>query len=363
MTTPCDLSFCIPTYNFGQFIGQTLDSIIAQADAGVEIVIVDGGSNDNTAEVVAERSRIFPRIRFIQRAERSGVDRDILESVAQARGEFCWLFSSDDVLLPGAVARVRQQLHSGCNVLLVDHTLCDRQLKPREKRGVFAPDADATFHWSRPAERARYLSMACGTTAFFSFISAVVVRRADWVGIPPQSQFLGSCWIIAAQLFALSQRGLIVRYLADELVAVRGENDSFLSQGWVRRLGLSIDGFRSVAEYYFGVGSPEARHVSRVLKREIPLNVLISCRLRLQDPAEQRRLAALVQRHYADRTIRDRLYRVAGQAPLLILKSVRWLVRRAKAASNVARSLVTGICAASVRALSRRLSRPVQARR
>ena len=94
-----DLSFCIPTYNFAAFIGETLDSIIQQADDRVQIVIVDGGSTDNTAQIVAEKARSFPNIKFIQRTQRCGVDLDILESVAQADGEFCWLFSSDDLAL------------------------------------------------------------------------------------------------------------------------------------------------------------------------------------------------------------------------------------------------------------------------
>lgn len=38
------LSICIPTYNFGEFIGETLDSIVCQATDETEIVIVDGAS-------------------------------------------------------------------------------------------------------------------------------------------------------------------------------------------------------------------------------------------------------------------------------------------------------------------------------
>ena len=47
-----ELSICIPAKNFGQFIGETLDSIIQQANKNVEIVVLDGGSTDNTQEIV-----------------------------------------------------------------------------------------------------------------------------------------------------------------------------------------------------------------------------------------------------------------------------------------------------------------------
>ena len=83
------LSFCIPTYNFGAFIGQTLQSIIDQADDRVEIVVIDGGSTDHTEAVVNEKRTLFPHIRYLNVGKGRGVDRDIVESVAQARGEYC----------------------------------------------------------------------------------------------------------------------------------------------------------------------------------------------------------------------------------------------------------------------------------
>ena len=47
------LSICIPTYNFGEFIGQALESLQRQYRPGVEVVILDGGSTDSTADVVS----------------------------------------------------------------------------------------------------------------------------------------------------------------------------------------------------------------------------------------------------------------------------------------------------------------------
>jgi len=50
------LSICIPTYNFGRFIGETLDSILPQATEDVEVTVVDGASTDNTADIVENAS-------------------------------------------------------------------------------------------------------------------------------------------------------------------------------------------------------------------------------------------------------------------------------------------------------------------
>ena len=54
------LSVCIPTYNFGEFIGETLESIVGQATDEVDIIIVDGASTDNTEQVVHQIQKTIP---------------------------------------------------------------------------------------------------------------------------------------------------------------------------------------------------------------------------------------------------------------------------------------------------------------
>ncbi|MCY2964673.1 MAG: glycosyltransferase family 2 protein [Planctomycetota bacterium] len=339
MASRYDISFCIPTYNFGAYIGETLDSLIAQADDRIQIVIVDGGSTDNTAQVVAEKSRQFPHIKFIQRQERSGVDRDILESVAQAEGEYCWLFSSDDCIAPGAVEFLRGQLGHDWNVFLTDYAVCDLHLNRLNGRAMIPVNDTTSFDWNVPAERSRYFELAQSPTAFFSFISAVVVKRDDWMRASPQVEFVGSCWIIAAQLFGMARERLVVRYHPGELVLNRGENDSFLARGLVNRFSLSIDGFRKVAEHYFGINSPESRHVSRAVKNEVPPPALIHCRLRIEDPADRKRLDALVCRQYSDGSFSDFVRRRFILAPDWLLLSVRSALRLFKSLRRPVSSL------------------------
>ncbi|HEY3970296.1 MAG TPA: glycosyltransferase family A protein, partial [Solirubrobacteraceae bacterium] len=121
---------CIPTYNFGAFIGETLQSIAAQLQDGVEIVVLDGGSTDDTAEVVGAFAQRHPQIRYHRQPERGGIDRDMARTVALARGEYCWLFGADDTMRPGALERVLTRLDGGAELLLCGVTYCSFEMEP-----------------------------------------------------------------------------------------------------------------------------------------------------------------------------------------------------------------------------------------
>ena len=67
------LSICIPTLNRGSLIGRTLESIISQATEQIEVLVVDGGSNDQTKEIVNKFREVFPALRYICAKEAQSV--------------------------------------------------------------------------------------------------------------------------------------------------------------------------------------------------------------------------------------------------------------------------------------------------
>ncbi|MEJ7663701.1 MAG: glycosyltransferase family A protein [Hymenobacter sp.] len=94
-------SVVIPTYNRAGFIGATLHSVFKQDFTGFEILIVDDGSRDNTAEVV--RSFNDSRLRYLpkENAERGAARNYGLD---RAGGEYVLFLDSDDLLHPQHLA-------------------------------------------------------------------------------------------------------------------------------------------------------------------------------------------------------------------------------------------------------------------
>jgi len=98
---PVRVSAVVPAYNRADYLAEALDSALAQAFDGLEVVVVDDGSTDATPEVLR---RYGERIR-VHRQENAGQSAAVNRGVDLARGEFVAFLDSDDAWLPGKLAR------------------------------------------------------------------------------------------------------------------------------------------------------------------------------------------------------------------------------------------------------------------
>ena len=95
-------SICIPCYNHGAYIGQTIESVLNQDFDDFEIVVADNASPDNSREVV--RSFGDPRIRLLENRYNIGFAPNLQQVTRHARGRFFNLLSSDDLMNPGTLS-------------------------------------------------------------------------------------------------------------------------------------------------------------------------------------------------------------------------------------------------------------------
>lgn len=335
------LSICIPTYNFGKFLGQTLDSIIPNLTEGVEVVILDGGSTDDTHHVVAQRQRDFPQIRYHRQEFRGGIDRDIAKVISLARGEYCWLFSADDIMMSGAVDKMLTHIQSPCDIYLCEHTLCDYDMHPMKRHPIFNHiHAPEIFDLGNALQRQRYFREARTSEAFFSFLSGPIFRRAIWEkakGIP--ESFYETCWALAGRLLSLVPDGLIIHYLGESLIYKRSGNDSFLEHGVVNRLRITVEGFAHISETIFGKDSYENYQIRRVLRNERTLRHLLGIKLIVAASNQKDKMAALdqiVSKHYSNVGIANMCkYEIFRMMPVPFLK-LGLLLRKIFIKSNVA---------------------------
>ena len=94
------VSFLIGTYNAGEHIAQTLDTVLAQTYSPMEIIVVDDGSTDNTLDVLRSYG---DRIQIVAQPN-GGVSASRNTGIRAARGEFIALMDHDDLCFPERIA-------------------------------------------------------------------------------------------------------------------------------------------------------------------------------------------------------------------------------------------------------------------
>lgn len=306
------LSICIPTYNFGKFIGQTLDSILPQLSTEVEVIILDGGSTDETFDEVTVRQNDYAQLTYCQQGFRGGIDRDIEKAVSLAQGKYCWLFSADDVMLPGSVNKVLDAIKSNYDIYLCEHVLCTLDMQPMRVHPPFNKMRHSRlFNLGDALQKKEYFCLACTSEAFFSFLSGPIFKKEIWdaaINIP--ESFRNSCWIVAAHLLSMIPRGITLYYLNEVLIHKRGDNDSFMDNGMVNRYAIAINGFRQLSETIFGYDSLEAFHIRRSVCNDLSLKHLLNLKIDCIDRKlreDQLALNRLVMVHYSDPTLINQL--------------------------------------------------------
>ncbi len=281
------LSICIPTYNFAEFIGETLQSILGQSPAGVEVLVLDSGSTDATPEIVRSFQQNFPALQYYRREKRGGIDKDLAETVSLARGEYCWLMSSDDTLIPGAIARVLDEIGLGHDIYLCNRVECDRNLLPVKERPWFPRRVgDSQFDLSARSDLLAYFDAAQSIGALFSYISSIVVRRSRWDEAGYDEVLGGTNYAHVFRLFSIARSGGRLKYISKPLVLCRGDNDSFRDKGQLNRFLIDLNGYQLLASRCFS-GDEGAEHAFKaVMRREHAWFMLASLRSRVGDTCD-----------------------------------------------------------------------------
>ena len=98
MGEPPKITVFIPAYNREQYIGDAIDSILAQTFTNYEILLIDDGSTDGTVGIM--RSYADPRLRIIRNEKNLGIPKTRNKGIAHARGEYIAMLDSDDRAYP-----------------------------------------------------------------------------------------------------------------------------------------------------------------------------------------------------------------------------------------------------------------------
>jgi len=146
----------MPAYNAVRFLAQAIESVLAQEGVGIELVVVDDGSTDGTAEVAAGYAD--RGVRILRNSERRGIGHCHNRVLAETTAPLIAHVDADDVIVPGALVKLT-------NAVLSDpragQAYCD--FFPIDPDGVASPSETERWrlyfarHRAPPIDHAREL--------------------------------------------------------------------------------------------------------------------------------------------------------------------------------------------------------------
>ncbi|MCX6815396.1 MAG: glycosyltransferase family 2 protein [Candidatus Aenigmarchaeota archaeon] len=114
-----EISIVIPTYNRSYHLKMALDSIVSQNPKGIEILISDNASKDNTMLLCKGYAKKYPFVRYFRNGKNLEFDKNILSGIKKAKGKYIWLFGDDDVMNNDAIDYVKKLIENNNKVGII----------------------------------------------------------------------------------------------------------------------------------------------------------------------------------------------------------------------------------------------------
>lgn len=253
------LSLCIPTYNRSAMLRELLDSIVAQIDKNnremIEICISDNASTDDTAEqinnYIANHNDV--QILFKQNKTNMGPDRNYLEAVKMANGEYAWIIGSDDKLADGALERVLAEISNNYDVYVMSRTSYTCDFSEKINREYFFKkeiSKDYVFHLNSVEGWDQYFNAAENLGAVFSYLSSIIFKREEWNKIDDYEPYIGTAYVHSYILLkVLLSKSSTLKMIINSYVMNRQGNDSFYVNP-CQRVMLDYDGYLKLSKLF-----------------------------------------------------------------------------------------------------------------
>jgi abequosyltransferase len=213
------LTIAIPTFNRASCLRQLLAMLAdqVQAEPRVELIVSDNASPDDTPAVVQDFVSKGLPVRYLRNRENIGPDANFLQCFEQAQGKYVWLFSDDDLLIPGGLAKIVGYLERDEYDMawVSNYPFASETHTPRSIRSG-----------SEPLEVLNAKDYVKRVHIFFTFITGNIINkdRVLAAGPKPFAELVGTGLIQLSWAYTALNGFVRGLYIREKLVAVRENN-------------------------------------------------------------------------------------------------------------------------------------------
>lgn len=224
------LTIAIPTYNRYSLLKESLVRLMSAIhNPNIEVFVTDNASTDGTEAFMQRFCKEYPMVRYHRNTENRGFYGNFINCFIEAKGEYLWILSDDDVILPNGLTHVLEVIQQKpdfvylSSVGMENPSVCERSLHSSLKQKIFSDKN--TF--------LRYVGI------YITFISALIfrmdeVRKMDFSEFPSGNNVIQS--YVAFSLLKNARKCVAIQ---TPCVAARGnERVSYdVYKTWVSELG------------------------------------------------------------------------------------------------------------------------------
>lgn len=208
-----EVSFIVAAYNVAPYIEAAIRSALGQVDACVEVVVVDDGSEDATADIVAELAKGDSRVRLIRRAANAGPSAARNEAIAAARGSWVAILDGDDLVAPERTRRLLDLAAVTSADIVADNferfvavgaPKGQRMIRHRDAPFVLQVDVPAFLRGNCALSRPGFSLGAVKCMFRADFLRAHTLRHPENLDFGEDYHFVLSCLMAGACFFVTS---------------------------------------------------------------------------------------------------------------------------------------------------------------
>jgi glycosyltransferase involved in cell wall biosynthesis len=248
------VSIITPSYNHAEFIEETLDSVANQNYPNIEHIVVDGGSNDGTIDILEKRKR-DERLTYVSEPDQGQSDA-INKGIRLATGEIvAWLNSDDYYISPDVVLSVSKffQRNPQADVVYGRGNFVDNDGNILREAYVHKDDQNLLFSFA----------WAVGILQPAVFFRKSVFNKVGYLDVENHTCMDYEFWV------RLTHRGVKMHFLNKKLAQARYHEDMKSA----RARGKQLQGIIDVVYKYYGFAHP--RWINVYAKYMVTNNVQI----------------------------------------------------------------------------------------